>query len=61
MKSILDDIPGIGETRRKALLRHFGDVGAIREASVEELMNVASMNMRAAESVYHFFHKRPAD
>ena len=61
VKSILDDIPGIGETRRKALLRHFGDVGAIREASVEELMNVASMNMRAAESVYHFFHKRPAD
>ena len=61
VKSILDDIPGVGETRRKALLRHFGDVGAIREASVEELMNVASMNMRAAESVYHFFHKRPAD
>ena len=61
VKSILDDIPGIGETRRKALLRHFGDVGAIREASVEELMNVASMNMCAAESVYHFFHKRPAD
>ena len=57
VRSILDDIPGIGETRRKALMRHFGDIGKIREATVEQLKDVPSMNERAAESVYLFFRK----
>ena len=57
--SILEDIPGIGATRRKALMRHYGDIQKIREASVEELKQVPSMNEAAAESVYTFFRKQP--
>ena len=57
VKSLLDDIPGIGDTRRKALMRHFKSMDAIREASVEELTDVPGMNRRAAESVYEFFRK----
>ncbi len=55
IKSVLDDIPGIGNTRRKALLRHFGDVNKIRDASIEELAAIDSMNTKAAEEVYKFF------
>ena len=54
--SILDDIPGIGEKRRKALIKHFKSIEALKEATVEELAQAASMNEKAAESVYHFFH-----
>lgn len=54
--SILDDIPGIGPARRRALMRHFKDINAIRAAGVEELMDVEGMNRKAAESVYAFFH-----
>lgn len=57
--SALDDIEGIGETRRKALMRRFQSVERIREASVEELKETESMNERAAEAVYAFFHKKP--
>ena len=56
VKSILDDIEGIGDTRRKALMRQFKDIEAIKEASVEELADAPGMNMRAAQSVYDFFH-----
>ena len=55
--SVLDDIPGIGETRRKALMRRFRSIENIRDASVEELSQTESMNMQSAESVYAFFHK----
>lgn len=54
--SILDDIEGIGPTRRKALMRHYLSLDAIREASVEELAKIPSMNEKAAESVYKFLH-----
>ncbi len=54
--SILDDIPDIGPARRRALMRHFKDINAIRAAGVEELMDVEGMNRKAAESVYAFFH-----
>ena len=57
--SVLDDIEGIGETRRKALMRRFQSVERIREASVEELKETESMNERAAEAVYAFLHKKP--
>lgn len=57
--SVLDNIEGIGETRRKALMRRFQSVERIREASVEELKETESMNERAAEAVYAFFHKKP--
>ena len=54
--SVLDDIPGIGETRRKALMRRFRSIENIRDASVEELSQTESMNMQSAEAVYRFFH-----
>lgn len=55
IKSILDDIPGIGAKRRRALMRHFKAIEAIKNASVEELAQVESMNLRSAEAVYKFF------
>lgn len=54
--SVLDDIEGIGPARRKALMKQFKSIEAIREASVEELKNTPSMNIQAAEKVYEFFH-----
>lgn len=54
--SILDDIPDIGPTRRKALMRQFKSLEAVKEATVEELETTAGMNRKAAESVYGFFH-----
>ena len=57
--SVLDDIPGIGETRRKALMRRFRSVENIRDASVEELSQTESMNAQSPEAVYQFFHRAP--
>lgn len=57
IKSILDDIEGIGETRRKALIKHFGDIEKIKRAEIEELKNVDTMNIKSAEAVYNFFRK----
>lgn len=54
--SILDDIEGIGDTRRKALMRKFSGLDEIRAATVEELEAIPSMNEKAAQSVYNFFH-----
>ncbi|MCD8149327.1 MAG: excinuclease ABC subunit UvrC [Clostridiales bacterium] len=54
--SVLDDIPLIGPERRKALMREFQSLEAIRNADVEALRKVPSMNERAAVSVYAFFH-----
>ena len=53
---MLDDIAGIGETRRKALLRRFKSLEAIRDASVEELASTETMNRQAAQRVYDYFH-----
>lgn len=58
--SELDDIPGIGEARKKALLRHFGSVAKIREATVEELNNVRGMTRTAAEGIVNFFKEKTA-
>lgn len=55
VKSILDDIPDIGPTRRKALMRQFKSLEAVKDASVEELEKIPGMNRKAAESVYRFF------
>ena len=54
--SLLDDIPGIGETRRKALMRKFKSLENIRDASLEELTETESMNAGSAQQVYDFFH-----
>lgn len=56
--SILDDIEGIGPTRRKSLMRTFQSLEAIREAEVEELKKAPSMNEQSARRVYEFFHKK---
>ena len=53
--SILDDIEGIGPTRRKALMKYFKSIEAIREATMEELKAAPSMNSQAARKVYEFF------
>ena len=57
VKSVLDDIEGVGPTRRKALMKHFQSLENIRNASVEELSEIDGMNKKTAEAVYLFFHK----
>lgn len=57
VKSVLDDIPGIGEVRRKALMRHFKSIEEIKNAEVEELLQVDGINHPQAEVVYTFFRK----
>ena len=59
VRSVLDDIEGIGPARRKALMRRFKSLEAIRDASLEELSSTEGMNRRAAESVYGFFRGEP--
>lgn len=56
VKSILDDITGIGPARRKSLMKHFGSIEAIAKASIDELENVPQLNQLAARAVYDFFH-----
>lgn len=55
--SILDDINGIGPTRRRALMKYFQSLEAIQGADVDEIMKVPAMNRQSAEEVYQFFHK----
>lgn len=57
--SVLDDIPGVGPARRKDLMRHFENIDAIRNATVEELKELPSMNGKSAQEVYKFFHRNP--
>ncbi len=54
--SILDEIQGIGPTRRKALMKHYASIEEIKNASVEELKSLPSMNEKSAKEVYSFFH-----
>ena len=56
--SLLDDIPGIGPARRKALMKHFKGLEGIQQASLEELAQVDTMNDKAARAVYDFFHEQ---
>jgi excinuclease ABC subunit C len=56
VRSVLDEIEGIGPARRKALLRTFKTAERIRDASYEELLHAPSMNAKSAKSVYDFFH-----
>lgn len=59
--SALEDIPGIGPARRRALLQYFKSVPAIRDASQEALMQVPGMNRPAAEKLYQWFHSEQKD
>ena len=61
VKSVLDDIPGIGPTRRKALMKQFQSLENIRNATQEELAQTPGMNQKSAESVYLFFRKKEAE
>lgn len=58
IKSILDDIKGVGPARRKALMRHFKDIAFIKEADVEQLMAVEGITETVAKEIYYFFHRR---
>ena len=55
LRSELDEIPGIGTTRRQRLLKHFGSVRAIRQASLDELAKAPGMNKKAAQQVVDYF------
>lgn len=57
-KSVLDDIQGIGEKRKKALLSHFKSIEEIKVASFEDLLEVEGMNKSSAESVFKFFNNK---
>ena len=61
VRSVLDDIPGVGPARRKALMRHFKSLEEIRQATVEDLMEISEMNERTAQEIVAFFasQKRP--
>lgn len=59
VKSVLDDIPGVGPARRKALMKSFPSIDAIKAAGVEELLQIPEITQSAAEEIYRFFHKEP--
>lgn len=56
VKSVLDDIEGIGPARRKALMKHFMEITAIKNASVDDLMDVEGITEQVAQNIYNFFH-----
>lgn len=56
LHSILDDIPNVGEKRRRALLMKFGSVDNIKKATIEELLEVPSIDKKSAESIYIYFN-----
>ena len=57
VKSVLDEIPGVGPARRKALMRHFGSIREIKEASVEKLCEVPEIPEHIAEQIYAYFRQ----
>ena len=59
--SVLDDIPGIGAVRRRALMKKYQSLDALRAASEEELAELPEFNRRAAEQVYRFFHQKETE
>jgi excinuclease ABC subunit C len=54
----LQEISGVGPTRKRALLRHFGTLKAIERASLADLAGVPGINAETARKVYEFFHER---
>jgi excinuclease ABC subunit C len=56
----LQEIPGIGPTRKRALLRHFGTLKAIERASLPDLAQVPGINAETAQKIYEFFHEQAA-
>lgn len=60
-RSVLDNIEGVGEKRKKYLLRHFGSVDEIKKASIEELTQAESINRKVAENIYNYFRKNKGE
>ena len=58
VKSVLDDIPGVGPARRKALMKHFKSLEEIKGATVEQLLELPEMNERIAKEIVAFFSKQ---
>ncbi len=58
VKSVLDDIPGVGPARRKALMRHFGSLDEIRQADIDQLCEIPEINRRCGQEIYNFFHEK---
>ncbi|MBQ7925093.1 MAG: excinuclease ABC subunit C, partial [Lachnospiraceae bacterium] len=58
VKSVLDDIPGVGPARRKALMRHFASLEDIRNATLEQLLEIPEMNQRVAEEILLFLQNK---
>ena len=56
--SVLDEIPGVGPKRKRELLRHFGTVKRIREASIEELAEVTGISLKVAQEIYQHIHAK---
>ncbi len=56
VKSVLDEIPGVGPARRKALMKHFKSIEEIRQADVDTLKQVPEINEKAANDIYNYFH-----
>ena len=52
----MQEIPGIGPTRKRALLHHFGTLKAIERASLDDLTQVSGINEDTARKIYNFFH-----
>ena len=61
VKSVLDDIPGVGPARRKALMKYFKSIEEIKNAQVEQLCEVAEIPEHIAEQIYDFFHQERTD
>ena len=57
-KSVLEDLPGLGPKRRKALLTHFGGIRALQNASAEDISGVPGISLQLAQLVYDFFHEQ---
>ena len=60
VESVLDQVPGLGEVRRKALLHHFGSLKKLRAASVEDIAAVPGFGLKTAQAVLAALESRPA-
>jgi excinuclease ABC subunit C len=56
MRSPLEDIPGVGKTTCKKLIRHFGSMDRMKEASLDEIIRVPFLKQKVAEDIYRFLH-----
>ena len=57
MHSVLDDIPGVGPSRRRLLMKEFSSIDELKEASVERLCQIDGIPKNAAEAIYEFFRQ----